>query len=146
MLKILGVVMIVLAPLLSGKEAKKEFVNAITEKVDTVILLHIVDKEFMKRTTSAMGEVRQFSSLLAEVKKAVGAKRKTCDEVTEWGQTIPKLLSVAQLKRVDKVVLVKQRNTFFNEILNELEKNKIAVELVDVPDDIPIPQKKKGFF
>lgn len=126
--------MIALAPLLSGKEDSPEYVNAITSGVDSVILLSVIDREFMRKTSAAMSEVMHYHSLMERVKKAVGAKRKRCEEATEWGATIQKITSLALLKRVDKVVFVKQRNQFFENILDELREKKIKFELVDVKE------------
>jgi hypothetical protein len=122
--------MIVLAPLLSGKENSDGYLEAITSGAEKIILLQIVDREFMNKTSTAMGEIMQFSTIMSEMKKKIGAKRKTCEEITEWGNTIKKILSIALIQEVDKVVLIKQDNKFFEEIVKELKKNKIKVELV----------------
>ena len=136
--------MIVLAPLLSGKEAKPEFINAVAAKADKVILLQIVDRDFMNKTSAAMGEVMHYSSVMRDAKKAIGAKKKSCDEITEWGGTVQKILSIALLQKVDKVALVSQRNKFFDEVLEGLRSNKIEYELIDVPDEVP--ERKKKIF
>ncbi|MFA5357523.1 MAG: hypothetical protein WC308_01215 [archaeon] len=124
----------VLAPLLSGKEDCPEYIAAITSGIDHVILLAVIDKEFMRKTSAAMSEVMHYHILMERVKKAVGAKKKKCEEATEWGATIQKITSLALLKQVDKVVFVKQRNQFFQDILDELREKKIKVELVDVKE------------
>jgi hypothetical protein len=122
--------MIILAPLISGKENSEEYLEAISSKADKIILLQIVDRDFMNKTSVAMGEIMQFSSIMNSIKKKIGAKRKTCEEITEWGNTIKKILSIALIQKVDKVVLVNQDNKFFEDILKELKKNKVKVELV----------------
>lgn len=123
-----------LVPILTGRENEHIFVEAITSKVDQIILLQIVDKEFHSKAGSAIGEVRQLRIVVDELKKAIGAKKKKYDELTEWGNTIPKIISVALLQKVDKVVLVKQSNQFFDSILAELKKNKVAVEPISLPE------------
>ena len=40
--------MIILIPLISGKEDNPEFINAITARGKKIILLQIVDKEFFE--------------------------------------------------------------------------------------------------
>jgi len=127
-------VMKVLVPLLTGKESDKDFVEAFTSKVDEVILLQIVDKDFMAKTASALGEVRQSRVSMEEIKKVVGAKKKKCVETTEWGSTIQKILANAVLQKVDSVFLVKQHNQFFEDILKELKKNKIKCEVIEVKE------------
>ena len=122
----------VLAPLLTGKESSSEYIEAITTKVDKIILLQIIDKEFMRKTSAAMSEVMHVHSLMDEMRKEVGAKRKSCDEITEWGKTTQKIASIALLQEVDKVVMVEQKNKFFDEIINMLKKQKIKYELIKV--------------
>jgi hypothetical protein len=122
----------VLAPLLTGRESSPEYIEAITSKVDNIILLQIIDKEFMRKTSAAMSEVMHFHSLMDEMKKLVGAKRKSYVEVTEWGKTTQKIASLAILQNVDKVIFVSQKNKFFEEILDILKKEKIKYDVVIV--------------
>lgn len=125
--------MIVLVPLLSGKEDIDYFVDNVCKGADKVILLQIIDREFMNKTSAAMGEVMQFSTLLSEMKKKIGKKRKPCEEITEWGTTTKKILSISIIQNVDKVFFLKQKNKFFDEIIKELKKNKIKYEIITVP-------------
>jgi hypothetical protein len=122
----------VLVPLLTGKENDKGFVEAFTRGVDEVVLLQIVDKDFMSKTASALSEVRQSRVLMDELKKIVGQKKKKCVEASEWGSTIQKIVGMAVLQKVNKVFLVKEKNQFFDDILKELKKNKVSVEVLDV--------------
>ena len=122
----------VLAPLLSGKESYDEYVEAISSKADKIILLQIIDRDFMSKTSTAMGEVMQFSTMMEDLRQKVGLKRKKCEEITEWGHAMKKILSIALIQKVDKVVLVEQNNQFFKDILQELKKNKINVEIVQI--------------
>ena len=122
----------ILAPLLSGKENSPEYIDAITSKVDNIILLQIIDQDFMRETSKAMGEVMQFSNLMESMRKQIGLKRKKCEEITEWGHTVKKILSIAIIQQVDKVIFVDQDNKFFKDVLVELKKNKIAFETVKV--------------
>ncbi|MCX6803610.1 MAG: hypothetical protein NTY48_03490 [Candidatus Diapherotrites archaeon] len=131
----------VLVPLLTGFEKDPIFVSAVTDKVDEVILLQIVDKEFHARAGSAIGEVRQLRLVLDELRKSIGAKKKKCVELTEWGSTIQKIISLVLLQKIDKVYLVKQNNQFFEDILKALSKNKIKYGVIDVP--IKVEDNKK---
>lgn len=124
----------VLVPLLSGKENDKEFVEAFTKQVDEVVLLQIVDKDFKDRTASAIGGMRQSRVAMEEIKKVVGAKKKKCTELIEWGSTIQKIHAIAVIQKVDRVFLVKQENQFFDDILKELKKDKITVEIIEVKE------------
>lgn len=122
----------VLVPLLTGKENNPSFIEAFTNKVDEVVLLQIVDRGFMSRTSSAIGEVRQFRAVLDEIKKIVGTKKKKCNEITEWGTTAKKILGIAVLQKIDKVFLVEDKTQFFEEVTKELKKNKVKFEAVRV--------------
>jgi hypothetical protein len=129
----------VLAPLLSGREDSDEYVEAITKSVDKITLLQIIDKDFMNKTSAAMGEVMHFSSLLGELKRKIGQKRKPCNEITEWGHTAKKILAISLIQQVDKVIFVDTQTEFLQEILKELKKNKVVYELIE----LPAPVKKK---
>jgi len=122
----------VLVPLLTGKEKEKSFVEAFTTKVDEVVLLQIVDKDFMSKTASALGELRQSKATMEEIKKIVGGKKKKCFELTEWGSTIQKIIAIFVLQKVDTVFFVKQENQFFEDILKELKKKRIKFEVIEV--------------
>jgi hypothetical protein len=134
----------VLAPLISGKENFPEYIEAITSKVDKIILLQVVDKEFMNKTSTAMGEIMHFHKILEEVKKEIGKKRKTCEEITEWGNTAKKVVSISFIQQTDKVLLINQNNHFFKGLLEELKKNKIKYELVSLQEEINSKEKNKG--
>lgn len=126
--------MIVLVPLLSGKENSDFYIDSVCKGADKIILLQIIDRDFMNKTSTAMGEVMQFSTLLSEMKKKIGKKRKPCEEITEWGTTIKKILSISIIQNVDKVFFLEQKNDFFDEILKELKKNKIKYEIIPITE------------
>jgi len=125
----------ILAPIISGKENSTEFIDAITKGADRIILLQIIDRDFMNKTSTALGEVMQFSNLLIDIKKKIGKKRKSCEEITEWGSTIKKILSISIIQKADKVILVEQENEFFKEITKELKKNKIDFETIKITEE-----------
>ena len=129
----------VLAPLISGRESSEAYVDAITNKVDKIILLQVVDRDFMNQTSTAMGEVMQFSNMMETLRQKIGQKRKPCEEITEWGHTVKKIIALALIQEVDKVVFVDQDNKFFKDMLKELKKNKIEFETIRVPKE----QKQK---
>jgi hypothetical protein len=122
----------VLIPLISGKEDDDEFINTLCKGNEDIILLQIIDRDFMKKTSTAMGEVMHFSSLMINARKKIGKKRKKCTEITEWGSTIQKILSIAFIQKVDKVIFVEQTHKFFEDILHELKKNKINYETIKI--------------
>jgi ABC-type uncharacterized transport system fused permease/ATPase subunit len=125
----------ILAPLLTGKENSVEYVTAITTKVDNIILLQVIDRDFMDETSKAMGEVMQFSSMMEDLRQQIGQKRKKCEEITEWGHTVKKVMGIALIQNVDKVVFVNQDNKFFKDMLKELKKNKIEFETINIHEE-----------
>lgn len=133
----------VLVPIISGLEGEGLFVEAVTNKVDEIIILQVVDKEFHSNAGSAMGEVRQLRAVADELRRAVGAKKKKCVELTEWGSTIQKIVSVSLLQKPDRVYLVRQDNQFFDEITSALSKKKIKFEVVGVVKGLTEEEKKK---
>ncbi len=122
--------MIVLAPILSGKENSPEFIEALC-KADKILLLTIVDREFAMKTTSAVSELMQARNIVVDIEAKLKENNKVFDELTEWGQTVKRINSLYILRKVDKVLLMRQNNEFFNEIVLQLENEKLNVEVIE---------------
>ncbi|MGI6589847.1 MAG: hypothetical protein ACOX1V_04270 [Candidatus Iainarchaeum sp.] len=133
----------ILIPLLSGRENDSLFINSIDKSVKEVIVLQIVDKQFLPKVGSVIGEVGHFRMVADDLKKALVFKKKKLFEMTEWGVTIPKIISIALLQKIDYVLLVKQDTQFFEEVVSELKSKRIRVVLVELP--VPENVKKKLF-
>lgn len=133
----------ILIPLLSGRENDSLFINSIDKSVKEVIVLQIVDKQFLPKVGSVIGEVGHFRMVADDLKKALVFKKKKLFEMTEWGVTIPKIISIALLQKIDYVLLVKQNTQFFEEVVSELKSKRIRVVLVELP--VPENVKKKLF-
>ena len=133
----------ILIPLLSGRENDSIFINSIDKSVKEVIVLQIVDKQFLPKVGSVIGEVGHFRMVADDLKKALVFKKKKLFEMTEWGVTIPKIISIALLQKIDYVLLVKQDTQFFEEVVSELKSKRIRVVLVELP--VPENVKKKLF-
>ncbi len=136
----------ILVPVISGKEKNDAFISKVLLEGKEIVLLQIVDEEFHSKAGSAIGEVRNLRIAIDEIKKAAGAKKKKCIELTQWGSTVTKIVSIAILQKVDKVVLVKQENQFFEDIINELKKNKIKFDAVEVVEEFVEKKRMGGFF
>ena len=136
----------VLVPVISGKEKSEGFVSRVLSEGKEIVLLQIVDEEFHTKAGSAIGEVRNFRMAVEEIKKSAIARKKKYIELTEWGATITKIISIAILHGVDKVFLVKQENQFFEDIIDELKKNKIKFEVVDVVGEVVEKRSVGDFF
>ena len=120
----------VLIPILSETENDEVFLERALEGAKDIILLLVVDaspKERFGFTTSHIAKAR---AVMEELKKEVGKKRKSAEDVIEWGDTQSKVLNMALLRKVDKVVLKRQENQYFNELVKKLEGERVDVEVI----------------
>ena len=127
----------VLVPLLSKKEDSEEFVERVTAKAKEIILLIVIDTAAMSGQFGfAAGEIAQANALMQKVKNAVGKKRKTCEDIIEWGDTATKIQHLAMLKEVDKIYLVRQDNQLSKKLLRELQEKlpKLEIEAVKLEE------------
>ena len=125
----------VLIPLVSKTENEADFIEKATTGVREIIILLVIDTEAMQGEFGfASKEIMQGSKLLEEVKALVGQKRKTAKEITEWGGTLKKIENVAILQQVDKVILKRTDNQYFQKLAkqlrDDLKNEKIAVEII----------------
>ncbi|MDP2974429.1 MAG: hypothetical protein Q8N60_05230, partial [Candidatus Diapherotrites archaeon] len=74
-------------------------------------------------------------------KNAIGKKRKTCEDIIEWGDTATKIEHLAMLRNVDKIYLVRQDNQFSKKMLRELGEKlpKLEIEEIKLEEE----EKKK---
>ncbi len=125
----------VLVPVLSKKEASPEFVEKIAAKAKEIILLLVIDTASMSGQFGfAAGEIAHANALMQKIKDALGKKKKTCDDILEWGDTLTKIENIAMLRQVDKIYLVKQDNQFSKKLLKDLKEKlpKIDIEVVNI--------------
>jgi len=122
----------VLIPLLSKKENDEKFIDEAVRGAKEITILLVVDTNLTSGGYGfAASEISAGNSLMDEIKGMVGRKRKPVDDVLEWGDTITKIDHTARLKEVDKVVLQKQENKFYLDLVAALKKNKVQVEEID---------------
>ncbi|HIH09538.1 MAG TPA: universal stress protein [Candidatus Diapherotrites archaeon] len=120
----------ILIPILSETENDEAFIDKAVAGAKEVILLLIVDaspKEKFGFTTSFIQKARH---IMEEVKKAVGKKRKPCEDILEWGDTMNKIVNIALLRKTDKVCLKAQDNQYFKDLLKRLKDEKIETEVI----------------
>ncbi len=125
-------------PLLSKREASPKFIEAVAANAKEIILLLVIDTSAMVGQFGfAAGEIAQANALMQQVKSALGRKRKTCDDVIEWGDTATKIGHLAQLRAVDRIYLVRQDNQLFRRLLGELREKlrRIEIETVKLPEE-----------
>ncbi len=120
----------VLIPILSETENDEVFLERALEGAKEIILLLVVDanpKEKFGFTTAHISKAR---TVMEDLKKEVGKKRKTAEDVLEWGDTHSKVLNMALLRKVDKVVLKRQENQYFEQLVKKLEGERVNVEVI----------------
>ncbi len=119
----------VLIPILSKKENDEKFIDAAVIGAKEITLLVVVDTSLTSGGYGfASSEISQGNALMNDIRAMVGKKKKTCDDVLEWGETITKIDHIARLREVDKVVLQKQDNKFYSDLIETLKKNQVRVE------------------
>ena len=133
-----------LLPIISKKENKKDFLDAALKKGDEAVLLLVIDKDAMAGMFGfATNEIKQGNDLIEELKTALKEKKVKTEEVVEWGNTGTKIENMAQLKKVDKIILVEQDNEYFKKLINELkQKINVPVETFKVKEEAPVEEKK----
>ena len=121
----------ILIPLLSKTETSPEFVTQAVHKADHVTLVIVIDtKSMIGEFGFAAGEIGLGNAFIEEMHAAVKAKNKKCEAIVEWGNTTQKIINMAKLKQMDKVVLKKQNNQFFEDLVEELKAEKIPIEII----------------
>jgi len=123
----------VLVPLLSKREAEPAFIQAIANKAHEIILLLVIDTHAMAGEFGfATNEIAVGNALMQKIKEAIGKKRKTCNDVIEWGDTATKIEHMAQLYHVDKVYVVKQENQFYKILVKDMKEKLPEIEIEEI--------------
>jgi len=135
----------ILLPLISRQEFNEEFLEKALAGVKEVILLLVIDVNAMAGQFGfATSEIMQGTKLMQKVKEIIGQKKKKCSEITEWGDTATKINNVATLNEVDKIVLMKQKGVWWNEIEKKLKKEcKKKLEVIEIIPPEETQEKKE---
>ena len=122
--------MIVLMPILSESENNEEFLDKALKGAKETIILIVVDADSNEEFGFAASHIQTARGIMEEIKATLGKKRKRSEEILEWGDTQSKILNIALLRKVDKVVLKEQDNEYFKELVKKIKKEKISVEVI----------------
>ena len=120
----------ILIPILSESENDEPFLEEALKGVRGVILLIVVDSTSNEEFGFAASHIQKARRVMEDMKTMIGKKRKRSEEIIEWGETQSKILNLALLRKVDKVVLKKQDNQYFTELVEKLRKEKIDVQVI----------------
>lgn len=122
--------MTILMPLLSEKENDEKFLEQALKGTRDVILLIVVDTDSKEEFGFAASHIQSARAVMEEVTTAIGKQRKKYEDIIEWGDTQSKIVNLALLRKVDKVVLKKQENQYFDDLVKRLKKEKIDVKII----------------
>lgn len=121
----------VLIPIISKQENDLQFLATATKQSEKVFLLVIVDANVPEMSFGFTAtEIGQGNALIQEIKNTLQDSGKEVFECLEWGETIPKIVNFAKLKKIKKVALKKQDNQWFKKLVKHLHEEKIEVEII----------------
>ena len=120
----------VLIPLVSGNENNKGFVAKACDGADELVALLVVDTAAMPGGFGfAASEIGHGNALMEEIKAIAKGQGVECTDLVEWGDTVTKIIHLIQLRGINRVLLVKQDNQFFKDLVKEIrEQTKAEVE------------------
>lgn len=122
----------VLLPLLSGRESNERFLEKATKGVRKVTVLIVVDTSLQETFGVTASSLAQAQRIASTIKAYLSKKRKSCEILLEWGPTAETIDRIAKLKSVNKIVLVKEKNAFFKQIVKKLSRSSAyKLELID---------------
>lgn len=113
----------VLIPILTKLEANDEFLEKATKGMRKATVLIVVDASLQETFGIAASSLAQAQQIAEEIRTKLGKKRKSCDILLEWGPTAETIDRIARLRAVSKVVLIKNRDAFFKQIVKKLSKS-----------------------
>jgi hypothetical protein len=129
-INILSDFMKVLIPLLSEME-NEEFLKRATEKASEVILLLVVDTQPNQKFGFTTSQITKGRRLMENASSFIGKKKKI-EEIIEWGETDLKIINIAKLNQVDKIVIKEQgeNNFLFKGLVEKIKSENIKVEVI----------------
>ena len=111
-----------LVPLLSHDENSPEFLEKL-KTFDEVVLLVVIDRaDMVGEFGFAAGDMRSATKLMEEMVSALKRRKIKVEDVLEWGETVQKIVQLAQLKNAEKVLLKKQSNLHWRKLVQEVEQ------------------------
>lgn len=139
----------VLIPLVSKKENNPDFLQKATEGAKETILLLVIDKrELVGQFGFAASEIMQGNMLIEQIKKFLETKGKRARDIMEWGETTTKIEHTALLQKVDKIVLLEQKNEYFKSLVKQLSKKmagKIEIIKTEQQQESETKEKENRF-
>ncbi len=122
----------ILIPLLSKEENKTEFLEKAMGNGKHITLLTVIDTHSGKEKFGfAASQIGSCSSLAEEIREKLRESVSDVDYIMEWGDTLTKIEQIAELKKIDSIVLKRQHNLFFDELVKQLQLKNLKVEVIE---------------
>jgi len=120
----------VLIPLLSEME-DEDFLRKAAEDAKEVILLLVVDTQPNQKFGFTTSQITKGRRLMETASNFLGKKKKI-EEIIEWGETDLKIINIAKLNQVDKIVIKNQseNNLLFKELVEKIRSENIKLEVI----------------
>lgn len=120
-----------LIALLNNHEEDDAFIDKASESINEAVLVVVIDTQAMVgKFGYAASQMSQGSSALEKCKESLGKKGIKAEDILEWGDTLSKITSMAKLKRVNKIILKKQDNHYFETLVKNLKKDGFEVDVI----------------
>ncbi|MBU0635414.1 hypothetical protein KKE06_00105 [Candidatus Micrarchaeota archaeon] len=127
----------VLIPIVSKQEDNPDFLTEATREFDEIILLAVIDKEdLVGQFGFVTSEIRTATQLIEKIQAFLESQGKKTEDLIEWGNTLHKIVQIAEIRKCDKIALAKQENQHFKQLVKQIEENtnkKIEVFSITIP-------------
>ncbi|MFH0970792.1 MAG: hypothetical protein V1776_05025 [Candidatus Diapherotrites archaeon] len=122
----------VLIPVLHPDDCSDFFLYHSTEDASVVYLLLVLDAHSLSSFGFKTSEIMRGRELVERMKEKIKGNKRLCTDILEWGETIEKLVQIAEMKKVDKICLRQPDNqSYFQQWVDSIkEKTSIPVEII----------------
>ena len=127
----------ILIPLLNNREEEESFLEKAIEGSKEVVLVAVIDTGAMVgKFGFAASQMSQCNSTTEKCRELLEKKGVKVEDILEWGDTLSKISSAAQLKKAKKIVVKKQDNLYFETLAKNLKKDGFEVEIIEIAQPI----------
>ena len=124
----------ILIPLLNNREEEESFLEKAVEDSKEIVLVAVIDTGAMVgKFGFAASQMSQCNLTTEKCKELLGKKGIKVEDILEWGDTLSKISSIAQLKKAKKIVMKKQDNHYFETLVKDLKKEGFEVAVIEMP-------------
>ncbi len=123
--------MSVLIPILSKQENDTEFLSKAIHEQTYVYLLLIVEARSLDSTFGfTASQINHGNALINEIKTILEKQNKKVYDTLEWGDTTPRIINFAKLKKITKIALKNQENEDFKKLVKQLKQENLNVQVI----------------